>query len=642
MPVRKAKIVSELTGSTLLLPDLVVEGLAANARIKFALSWLQAANGPTRSRAAADGAGLEAERAIAGLADDSLYAAPEATSRGDVGVEVPRAGAVLARIRDDLGRMGAATDAAAAARLLDESAARDLRRREEVIGRAVKLDDDVIPAGLVSRLTRPPHDGHDTLHGLVMDLHKALNDIASRLSEQEVAGARGFRLSEDDKARLAAFMRGLNRTSPLKFHHPGLSTTAVRDGARLIIQNDIGMTEAHVLVATVQGLRLSVTSSDVHRRRLEFFASRLAELTWTTSTHASPKLADEAFYVATGVFDAPNVAALDGVLERLGASLVFLIDWNKARKSLSRLVPKSDAIALLGWAADHEVGHRGYLEVGGDTLVGELLATASKVTGEPYTSLRAGVGDEGAVEFLREALRTASEGLRSGRSPMAIRDVLVAELLARAASAADRILDLALDHAALVLDLGNLVRSALIEHEGAHDVAARAKAWEAKADVQVSRIRELAGRGEQRAWRVIASGVDDAADALEEAAFRIQFLPADLPADVRDGLCRLADHAAAAVSNYVRLLCALRTVHRGAAREELRRFVDLVQALHDDEHATDAAEREVFASLMRMNADARLLSIAGAIGEDLEAVGDVLLRAGRLVSDHVMGEWLES
>ncbi len=39
-------------------------------------------------------------------------------------------------------------------------------------------------------------------------------------------------------------MRGLNRTAPLAFGHPGLGTTAVRANARLIIQNDIGTTDA--------------------------------------------------------------------------------------------------------------------------------------------------------------------------------------------------------------------------------------------------------------------------------------------------------------------------------------------------------------------------------------------------------------
>ena len=43
MAASKAKIVTELAGRSLLLPDLVAAALAANGRIKFALSWLQTA-----------------------------------------------------------------------------------------------------------------------------------------------------------------------------------------------------------------------------------------------------------------------------------------------------------------------------------------------------------------------------------------------------------------------------------------------------------------------------------------------------------------------------------------------------------------------------------------------------------------------
>ena len=52
-------------------------------------------------------------------------------------------------------------------------------------------------------------------------------------------------------------MAGLNRTAPLKFDHPGLATTATRAGVRLVIQNDIGMTDAHVIVLHVEGLTVS-------------------------------------------------------------------------------------------------------------------------------------------------------------------------------------------------------------------------------------------------------------------------------------------------------------------------------------------------------------------------------------------------
>ncbi len=67
----------------------------------------------------------------------------------------------------------------------------------------------------------------------------------------------------------------------------------------------------------------------------------MKRFSWTISNRHADNLEEEIFYLATGVFEAADDAGLDAALEQLGASLVFLIDWNKARKSLGRLVPKT-------------------------------------------------------------------------------------------------------------------------------------------------------------------------------------------------------------------------------------------------------------------------------------------------------------
>ena len=78
-----------------------------------------------------------------------------------------------------------------------------------------------------------------------------------------------------DRPMVSAFMAGVNRTARLKFHHPGLATTASRAGGRLVIQNDIGTTDAHVIVVHVQDRVVSVTYTDVHAERLAFFQAML-------------------------------------------------------------------------------------------------------------------------------------------------------------------------------------------------------------------------------------------------------------------------------------------------------------------------------------------------------------------------------
>jgi uncharacterized protein Yka (UPF0111/DUF47 family) len=638
MTVQKTRIVRELSGSALLLPDLIAAALAANARIKFALSWLQASERPVDSSAHRDELGPE--RTLAGLADDSLYAAPSGVVGPNGVKEIPRSGAVVARLLEDVACMRSATEAGAEAGVLDGTQSLKFRQREDALRQSIHLDGDRLDAGFVAMLSRLPREGCDTIHGLVMDMHRALNTMAAALAEEDIAGAKVYRLSADDKPRVAALMRGLNRTAPLKLDHPGLATTATRDGGRLLIQNDIGTTDAHVLIVQLEGLRISVTYSDIHRPRLAFFERRLKDFSWTDSNRRASGFEEDLLSVATGIFEAGDTAALDAALAQLGSNIVYLIDWNRARKSLRRLTSKSEAVRLLDWAAAHEVGHRGYLEAGGDALIADLLEAVSKATGAFHISLQSAVGADGVVDFLQEALRIASEGLRAGRPASAVRDILRAELLARVASIGERIVDVALEHAALVLDLGNLVRGVLLDGRGAPpSLTERAKRWEARADRQVRRIRELSGTGRERAWCQIASAADDAADSFEETAFRLQFLPADSAPDIRVGLLRLAEHAVDGVKNYVRLLGALRNIRRGAPHQDMRDFLDLIEALHASEHATDDDERAIFCCLMRADTDARALAVVTSVAGGLEETADALLRAAHLISDHVLGEW---
>ena len=196
------------------------------------------------------------------------------------GILVPRTSEVVKRLLADLAAMRDAVQAGADAGFFNSGRAQEFRQREISVTAATSSRAICSRPGYVSTLSRP---GQDSLHGLVMEMHKALDAIASQLSEEMVAGARAWRLDANDKARLSAFMRGLGRTASLKFGHPGLATNAIRDGERLIIENDIGATDAHVVIVHVDGLKLSLTYSDIHKPRLDFFLRRLPDFTWTLS-----------------------------------------------------------------------------------------------------------------------------------------------------------------------------------------------------------------------------------------------------------------------------------------------------------------------------------------------------------------------
>ena len=110
-----------------------------------------------------------------------------------------------------------------------------------------------------------------------MDLHKALNALAAEAAQERLDGAAIAHIEDGDRPLIAAFMPGLNRTSPLKFNQPGLQSTAMRSGDRLIIQNDLGTTEPHVIVFHVEGLRVELTHTDVHPERAQFFREMLKQ-----------------------------------------------------------------------------------------------------------------------------------------------------------------------------------------------------------------------------------------------------------------------------------------------------------------------------------------------------------------------------
>ena len=84
-------------------------------------------------------------------------------------------------------------------------------------------------------------------------------------------------------------------------------------------------------------------------------------------------------------------------MELLGSRLVFLIDWNRARKRLRDLVGNRAAVELLDWAAEREYGHMAFLLAGGEQLVYDALNFAtgrSTRAGESLVDVLGAAGGE--------------------------------------------------------------------------------------------------------------------------------------------------------------------------------------------------------------------------------------------------------
>ncbi|MBR0654130.1 hypothetical protein [Plastoroseomonas arctica] len=601
--------------------------LAANDRLKYAFSLLQLAMDQAQHPQPPAGS-LKAERIACGIDAAELDAVIAGAVMAGKDCRIPQAAGICARIAADLRAM--------ASPVLPTGKPAGLAKRVDAVLAALPAAaDGLLSPAAIAAITQA---GHDSPHQLVMDLHKRLNAMQADLAEEILDGAAVYGITAADRPLVAAFMAGLHRTAPLKFDHPGLDTTATRAGARLSIQNDIGTTDAHVLVVHVEALTVSVIYSDVHTERLAFFQQLLAPrgVAWSAARSAS-LASGSAFTLATGTITAKDAAGCRDYLDFLGSRLVFLIDWNRARKALRGFLRGPDRIALLAWAAEQDIGHRGFLELGGSQVVNRAIeATAGSAMrfGDRLCDV---LGDAESVAFLQGVLRTASEGLRAGQSPGLLRDRIRVALAGHFSKEERRLLLLAADHAGLILELAGLVRDRL--RDQAHDGkrAHRAARFEHEADLLVIEAREAARRRpEQLVFRTLLEAADNAADALEDAVFLLELDP--LEGHALAALQDLARLLVDAAGEWIKAVGHAAQIGPAAGTAETGDFLAALDGVSAAEHAADAAQRSLAASALKHAKDFRQLHLFITTGDHLEAAADALKRASLILRDHVLVE----
>jgi uncharacterized protein Yka (UPF0111/DUF47 family) len=644
----KSKMLVELGEQDLLLPTLVNLALAANDRAKYLLTLLQAARQHAEHP---EGVALDLRRErIESGTDDATLDRVVGTSQSAPGdrIEIPEFAriynALVADVREMIAPLEPTEESAPAAATANGPFS---TRLATLLAQAPPLDEPIPPA-YIDRLTSGDRHSGDTLHLLVLDSHRALNALQARISEESIAGAHTYGLAEEDRPLVTAFMEGLNRTAGLKFDHPGLSTTATRLGRRLVLQNDLGETEAHLLVVHIEGNRATVTYTDVHPERLTFFQALLAPfaVNWSAAS-AQPQTeitADGAYQLAVGTYAATDRDDLARYLAHLGSRLVFLIDWNRARKRLRGFLKGPDARAILEWAAADEIGHRAWLQLGGETLINESIER-TKVRIRYGEALHEVVGRERAMEFLRFVLRTCTEALRQGHSEFLVRDEISAELMRCLATAQQSSLDLVADHATLLVDLAAAVRDAL-QHARAGDrafvqrSAERARRWEHRADDLVNQARALAFRRPDTApVRQILADADDVADDLEDAASMLTLLGPENAADaLYEPIERLAELVVHGAREYMKAIEGARLLHRDSPSADWQDFLEAVDEIMTAEHQSDDAQRAARQRLITTAPDFRQLAMFGDVATRLEEAADDLARAGLAVRDHVLSE----
>ncbi len=630
----KTQILAAIGESELQPAARLNAALAANDRLKYAFSLLQMAlvHAEHPEQAAPS---LKRERIACGIDDPDLDGAAAGARMAGRACSVPGAARILQRIAEDMRVM--------AAPVLVEKPDDFAGRFDKLLAALPKGENDSVDPAAISAMMQAGQGGADSLHRLVMDLHKRLNAMQAALAEETLDGAAAYNLTEADRPLVRAFMAGVNRTAKLKFNHPGLATTATRAGGRLVIQNDIGTTDAHVIVIHVeqleQGPVVNVAYTDVHAERLAFFQDMLKSQKVSWEKERTDVLGGgSAFYLAAGRLEAADEQSCRDYLAFLGSRLVFLIDWNRARKQLRGFLRGGDRLALLRWAADSEIGHRGFLELGGARLVNQAIEAVAGSAIHFGDRLCDVLGDAPALEFLRFVFRTATEGLLAGQSGALIHDRIKVTLAAHFSNEARQLLRLGADHAGLVFELANLARDALqAEPEGAAKRAKRARGFEHDADALVVAAHEaVARRPDYAVFLRLLQTADDAADQLEDAVALIG-LDA-LQGKPLEPLRRLAELLVEAAQEWIKALGCAGEIGRAAGDAETEDFLLAIDRIGALEHQADDAQRALEASAVQHARDFRQLHLFSAIGDRLEEAADALKHASLILHEHVLGD----
>ena len=636
----KQEIVEEVGHPTLLLPSLVNRGLEANDRAKYLLSLLQAA------RAHADApsrpcSSLRDERIAARVPKPELDRVVERSERMGPGLYViPHSQHIHLDLEAAIAEMVAPFTA------VSDGTGPDVARLDAMLTGMPDLSGDRITGSYIDRITSARRDQGDSLHLLVMDAHRALNRLQAQIATASIDGAAAYGLTADDPELVAAFMAGLNETAPLKFDHPGLATSATNAGGRLLIQNDLGTTEAHVVVLAVDNLKATLTYSDVHQRRLRFFESMLEPfgVLWSDAERHSAGTSLGEYHLTVGRYEAPDRAALKTFLRHVGSRLVFLLDWNRARKRLSTFLATDDAIEVLSWAAENRVGHMAFLALGGERLIYDAVELSAKVParyGEPLVNV---LGRDATLAITRFALRSAAEGMLAGKSPFLIRDELRVEVLRHEQVSHRHLLDASAEHAGLIVECAQLLQSALVRlgtetgDQFLRRAIHRAAGWEHRADEILVSQRQAGHRVEGgEALTALTAVADDAIDALEEAAFLLGLLPSTAVGVVRPILEPVAAIVVMTAREHLKAVEIAREVVNGSAPDDLEDFLVAVDRVATLEHDADAADRMARAALVTGAPEFRTLYVADSVSRSAEDATDALLRSVLGLRDHILG-----
>ena len=204
---------AELGEQGLLLPALVNEALAANDRAKYLMTLLQAARAHANQpeQPAAD---LKQERQASGVDDADLDAVVGGGRKeGPDDYVIPGVRGIHDRLVKEVGRMLAPLrEAEKPSPCNGHTPAADYAGRlQGLLADAPSLAADQSLAPTSTGSPPAPETG-DSLHVLIMDMHKGLNQLQLHIAAETLDGASVYGLDDADRPLIQAFMAGVNRT----------------------------------------------------------------------------------------------------------------------------------------------------------------------------------------------------------------------------------------------------------------------------------------------------------------------------------------------------------------------------------------------------------------------------------------------
>jgi uncharacterized protein Yka (UPF0111/DUF47 family) len=228
-----------------------------------------------------------------------------------------------------------------------------------------------------------------------------------------------------------------------------------------------------------------------------------------------------------------------------------------------------------------------------------------------------------------------------------MRDEISSELRRHLDSVHQSLLEVAAEHAGLIVELASAVQSALLlaapenNQQSLRRAAQQAKKWEHRADELVSRSRSpQVRRQEAKAIPELLHIADDAADNLEESLYLLTILPSsdsDAPFAALQNLARLVMQCA---QEYLKAVENARILHRTSPREQVEDFLEAAAGVVGIEHQADDAEREALETILGWAGDFKQLHLFHQIIEKIEQTTDVLMHSAQRLRDYVLSEVL--